>query len=340
MYQVKQYALAAQALLVALSLPQTTYQRAYTHGWLAQVYGDTQQAQRAQYHAEQSFALRNHVHGFQAACRKAIAYSLYGDKPIYCESMVLNAQFRQHIYPDWEMLVYHDDSVPAHVLHRLEKLNVILLHVVAENISHWRGTFWRFLALERLEYDVVIMRDADSLLSEREKMLVNDWLATGKPFHVIRDWYSHTNLILAGLWGARNGLLSAIRTWVNQYHADNTPLHPTHADQLFLEQYIWYRIQSACTHHSSAFQAASSTWLPELPQPETGTQALGSWLSKSAHFQLPANKHFCIQIVDKENQQIICEYVIRGDEPFDIPQVYYEQMQKQKWALNGYEVMP
>mgnify|MGYP006292180853 FL=1 len=45
------------------------------------------------------------------------------------------------------------------------------------------------------------MRDADSVLNIRERAAVDDWLASGAAFHVMRDHPVHCDLMLAGMGG-------------------------------------------------------------------------------------------------------------------------------------------
>ena len=50
--------------------------------------------------------------------------------------------------------------------------------------------------------DHFIIRDADSRLSRRDFCAVEEWLKSGKMFHVLRDHPSHSNFpISGGLWG-------------------------------------------------------------------------------------------------------------------------------------------
>ena len=73
-------------------------------------------------------------------------------------------------------------------------------------------------------------------------------MASGKLFHTMRDAETHTELILAGLWGMAAGVVpdmkGKIRTYLQQ------PLVSKHfADQFFLREHIWaYARQSLFAH--------------------------------------------------------------------------------------------
>ena len=51
----------------------------------------------------------------------------------------------------------------------------------------WSGMFWRFAAIDDHDVEVMLSRDTDSRLTLREKAAVDDWLSSGKLFHVMRD---------------------------------------------------------------------------------------------------------------------------------------------------------
>jgi hypothetical protein len=66
---------------------------------------------------------------------------------------------------------------------------------------------WRFAAYDDPNVDRVIFRDADSIISTREAGAVEEWVASGQAFHAMRDYGSHTDLLLAGMWGVARGAL-------------------------------------------------------------------------------------------------------------------------------------
>lgn len=307
--------------------------QAYIDGWSAEIAAQLEDYPLAAQYAVKAFNKRDTDMMAQRPKRHLVSFSLYGSSSFYCEATMINAQMMPEIYPDADMRVYHDDSVPAQVLCRLKDLGVQLVNVAEIDAADMPGTFWRFLALEDFRYDAVMMRDADSIIGEREKVLVSHWLASEKPFHVIRDDYGHGNLILAGLWGARNGLLGGIRGWIRQYLAQTPDLHRTHADQLFLEHHIWHRIKHQCLHHS-VFPADGSCWPSELPLVnlvDGKPQQLGSWRVWKFPDQLPwARYTFSIH----EGDKLICCYQADNIDYFELPTSYMEKIASQQWQLS------
>ncbi len=73
------------------------------------------------------------------------------------------------------------------------------------------GMFWRFLAADDQRADAAIFRDVDSRISEREAHAVQEWLASGRAFHIMRDHPRHWRPMMGGMWGVRPGALPPIR---------------------------------------------------------------------------------------------------------------------------------
>lgn len=316
----------------ALALSTDAWQTMQIQGWLATQLGEANRYDEAAEYAKHSLAARDKLLEKHTVSKKMVAFSLYGSKPAYCETLILNAKAMKEIYPDWTMRVYHDDSIPKHIVPRLQLFNVECVNVADINASHIPGTFWRFLALADWDYDVVIMRDADSLISEREKILVDEWLATDKPFHVIRDWYGHTDLMLAGLWGARGGFLGDIRARIDHYLANEAKIHPTHADQFFLAQHVWQRIKPYCIHHSSVIDFDGATWSEQLPRIHRNQHnqvfQLGSW--RLTNYHPHTDKPFNLYLADvypDGSENIFCEYNFQAGEQFELPREYREKIE-------------
>lgn len=180
-----------------------------------------------------------------------IAFSLFGANPKYCESAVLNVLEQPAIYPHWRCVFFVDSSVPAEVVERLHQGG----RVIEVTDGQWLkvpGTMWRFLAYDLPDVHRVIFRDADSVISQREAEAVEEWIASEQRFHVLRDYATHTELILAGLWGACAGALPPMGPLMREFLA--RPVESTHfADQYFLRSRVWPYAQQSLLQHDSQF---------------------------------------------------------------------------------------
>jgi hypothetical protein len=62
-----------------------------------------------------------------------ISYSLWGDNELYNIGMVKNAEQVPKIYPGWQMIVYHDNSVPKETIDKLTEMEVVCVDASAFN---------------------------------------------------------------------------------------------------------------------------------------------------------------------------------------------------------------
>lgn len=179
---------------------------------------------------------------------KYISYSLWGDNELYNIGIVKNAQQVPEIYSGWQMIVYHDNSVPKETLRVLEDLNVKLVNVD----GHTHGMFWRFFASDLVDCEYAIFRDGDSRLSVREKMAVDEWIESGKTIHVMRDHpahqipYGNNGLgILGGMWGIKGNTIP-MKESVENFSKNKTMGYGI--DQTFLKTIYNVFENDRCTH--------------------------------------------------------------------------------------------
>lgn len=201
----------------------------------------------------------------QTRNKNIIAFSLFGADSKYCETAVLNAVDQPNIYPNWTCRFYIDDSVPLDVVHRLivEGAQVIK---VEERAQAWPGPMWRFLALEDENLYRVLFRDADSVISTREAEAVEEWLHSDCRFHCLRDSATHTELMLAGLWGVVAGSIAPLEQLTALFFS--AAVESRHfADQYFLRQYIWPYARQSLLQHDSMFGFMDARPFPGGPMP-------------------------------------------------------------------------
>lgn len=168
--------------------------------------------------------------------KKVISFSVFGASPIYTIGAIENARLAKKHYPDWECRFYLDQIASKEIKQQLLDLDCVV--VEKERHASYDGLFWRFEPSEDPKVDVWISRDADSRLSAREAKAVEEWLSSGKTFHIMRDSHNHDLYqIMAGMFGVRNDLLRKNRTSINFQH--NGFCHVRDSDQLVLNN-IWH----------------------------------------------------------------------------------------------------
>ena len=138
------------------------------------------------------------------------------------------------------------------------------------------GTFWRFLIADDREVERYLVRDCDACVNPRERAAVEDWIASGRHFHVMRDALTHTELMLAGMWGGVRGALPSIKREMIDFSL-NAQLSRT-ADQTFLRERIWPTVRQSVLIHDSQFRFGGSVDFParaDIPGLEVGRAVQG-----------------------------------------------------------------
>lgn len=147
---------------------------------------------------------------------KIISFSVWGQDPRYLQGALRNIEEARRVYPDWKCRFYIDNSVPMSNAEIWHKNGAEVFKVSSEGLYH--GMFWRFFPAADSDVDVMISRDADSRVNEREAAAVNEWLESPYGFHIIRDHSHHVQTILGGLWGAKKGTISQMRRLINEWN--------------------------------------------------------------------------------------------------------------------------
>lgn len=192
--------------------------------------------------------------------KNIIAYSLWGDKPMYWVGALRNIELADKYFPGWISRFYIDKNCKQDLIDTIKGNNVEIILVDSNsmnNTQNWQthsfqGMFWRFWASEEEDVDIFLSRDCDSRLSERELKTVNEWISSDKLFHIMRDHPYHTTPILGGMWGCRGGIMRKIKlsdkilNWTAQKNGN----YNFGVDQDFLAKVIYPLIINTAMEHS------------------------------------------------------------------------------------------
>lgn len=166
--------------------------------------------------------------------KKIVSYSLYNQRPKDVINAIINCLLMPKIYPGWIARFYVDDTIPPCI----DQLLRTFEYVEVVEMPRHRGSeamLWRFLPAA--EWDTaMISRDADSWISMREKVCVDEWLVSGKNFMITRDHCYHSQKIMGGMWGSKNCILPKMAEEVEKFSKDQT------YDQGFLANVIYPNI--------------------------------------------------------------------------------------------------
>ncbi len=145
---------------------------------------------------------------------------------------VLRAVFA--IFPDWELRIHHDDRVQATrywpVLRALADRGRLRLIDCGPSLALCRSMLWRCMPFWDPAVDVFACRDIDSLPQPRERVMLEEFIASDKRIHVIHDSESHSGPLMGGMCAfKRRPPAPSFAEWTADF-----PLTEHGDDQLFL----------------------------------------------------------------------------------------------------------
>jgi hypothetical protein len=178
-----------------------------------------------------------------------ISFSLWGSDNKYFEGAIRNIKARDEVYSDWKIRFYvASDISEKHLISLCEHKNVEVY--MLDELSSWRGLFWRFYIASDTNVDRYIIRDTDSVLNWREEAAVDDWIKSGKDFHIMRDHQFHNTEILGGMWGGCCQIRN-IKSVIDKYLLENSAIKGV--DQVFLKNIVFPQIYTKHIAHDEFF---------------------------------------------------------------------------------------
>ena len=181
--------------------------------------------------------------------KKVISFSLWGNNPTYNIGAIKNADQAKIIYPEFECWFYiHIDSVPKETIDKLILLDNVKIIYKSGDLSLIKPMMWRFEAIDDPNVEIMMSRDTDTRIYQREKLAVGEWLNSNKLFHIMRDHPHHQFYILGGMFGTRK--IPDISSWlniINNYNQNGNRMY----DQDFLKDKIYPHIKDCSIVHAS-----------------------------------------------------------------------------------------
>lgn len=143
------------------------------------------------------------------------SFTLYGSNPKYVNGMIENVNIIQRSFPTWHVYIYYFD-IPrwAETVLRASP-NVKMIPAEFHDI---RARMERYYPIDDEDVSVMIVRDSDSRIHERDVWCIRQFLDSDKVLHMIRDHPHHNWKIMSGLWGLKKaGVPFKFRDTVHAY---------------------------------------------------------------------------------------------------------------------------
>lgn len=181
--------------------------------------------------------------------KKVLSFSLWGNNTTYNIGAIKNAELAQVFYPDFECWFYiHKDTVPQETIDSLNLLPNTQVIYKSGDLNLIKPMMWRFEAIDDPEVEIMMSRDTDTRILKREKLAVDEWLQSGKLFHIMRDHPHHNFCILGGMFGTKK--IPNILSWIN-IMSEFSQVGNRDYDQTFLKDYIYPIIKNNSMIHAT-----------------------------------------------------------------------------------------
>jgi len=184
--------------------------------------------------------------------KKVFSFSLWGNNPTYCIGAIKNAELIKNFFPDFECWFYiHLDSVPNNTIEQLNSISNVKLFFKTGDLNIIKPMMWRFEPIDNPEVEIMMSRDTDTRIWEREILAVNEWLNSDKIFHIMRDHPNHGDVILGGMFGTKK--IPEIPSWIelmNTFIQEGNRQY----DQTFLRDFIYPIIKNNSLIHASFYR--------------------------------------------------------------------------------------
>ena len=188
-----------------------------------------------------------------------ISMALVGGNANNSFGVIRNILLQPVYFPNWTVRVYlvnpeqvqtYYPPVPPNVHSKLKSLPVQLVHVNSDR-TKMDPSLWPLFAIDDPSVDYVLVRKASGRLSERDALVVTDWLKSDKALHVVKDHPSHSNSsIVPGLWGIKTKPV-----WSQlQFHSSPLSTSASGGDEYhFLNNILWPKLRDKALVHNSVY---------------------------------------------------------------------------------------
>lgn len=174
---------------------------------------------------------------------KVVSFCIYGSNEKYCRGLLENIEIITDKLPDFHIFIYVGDNVPKEWIDKYNKSDKVKL-IYTNRIGH-DNMINRFLAIDEPNVDLMIVRDADSRIHDRDLWCIYHFIHSGFAAHTIRDHQFHVTQIMGGLWGLKKNVLNGktISELYSLYNSKNVVVNQVQHDQYFLRDMLYNLIK-------------------------------------------------------------------------------------------------
>lgn len=134
--------------------------------------------------------------------KKIFSFCLYGSEKKYCLGMLKNLQQIKEYYPDFETYIHMGNDVPDDYVNKIKEFQKV--KIIPYDLTGAVLMTYRFFSIDDEDVSIMLLRDADSRITERCRWVINDFLNSYYKVFTIRDHRYHTSDLMAGQSGFKN----------------------------------------------------------------------------------------------------------------------------------------
>lgn len=170
-----------------------------------------------------------------------LSYCLYGGyNERYYPGIIANITLAHQYFPDWKVFVWVGSDVDSEFVETLKTYpNVVLRET---GVTGPANMIYRFYTIDEAGVDLMMVRDADSIIHWKDRWAINEFVNSGFLAHTIRDNVEHTAPLMGGLWGIRKSAGISTREEYARYIEDTSKGHRLAHDQNFLYDAIYPKV--------------------------------------------------------------------------------------------------
>jgi hypothetical protein len=178
------------------------------------------------------------------------SYCIYGDNPKYCEGMIKNLEQISVLFPDYQTWIYLGNDVPSKYIERYAAFNNVKL--IQTSVTGARLMLYRLFPLDNPFTNLLLVRDADSRLGERDVWCITHFLNTTRSVFTIRDHPWHAEPLMMGLSGFRNLPALNIQKLFREFYINKEGnVDYYQVDQNFAKEYIYNNYRNLMLAYTS-----------------------------------------------------------------------------------------
>ena len=175
---------------------------------------------------------------------RIISYCLFGSEPSSIEGAVANSKIASRIFPEWIVRIYHDDTVPREALQSIRSENVQLVNIKTKTPFEPKE-IWNLFVADDPCLERYLIRSTDSMLTAREKAAVDEWIDSGKHFHIMSAPFHIHHSVPNGLWGGTRDAVPDMMSLIHKYMVNRAQYGNV---QQFLNKEIWQLANMSVFH--------------------------------------------------------------------------------------------